>query len=311
MTQGKDDRPEKMSNLRTPPPLFKTDRQTDRPLFVIFVILTFLASLALFGVISSFRMADTWRHSLDNKITIFVKPASEPVMTPSRKAEKARTLLMALPEVKTATLMPETYARELLRPWLGDLSANTALPIPQIIELKTTKRANIDAARLQTLLQNAGINADIDTHAHWAKGIKRSVKTMKWLGMFSLLLILTAVGAAALFATRASIASHRQILAVLHQLGTPVDETAKILSKSLGIMGLKAGVIGAGAGLLIASLVRMVFETKTSSPLLLPVFHLGGLDILALLFMPILLAALIIVLSWKNVTKMLNKDIYR
>ncbi len=290
------------------------DKKNDRPLFMVLVILAFLATITLLATASGYRAAVGWQENLQGKLTVQIKPtisgADKITHNTADKAERAKIILAELDQVKTVTILPDEHSKALLEPWLGDASIPDDLPLPILLDVQLNSSQNLEVKQAAILLAEAGIRADIDDHSQWNKEIKRTTSAALLLSYLALGLIIIASVAASIFATRAGLTAQRRLMDVLHQVGAPPDYTARLLSTRFATSGFKAGALGAASALLASVLVGMMFSTSNGFSYFLPGLHLSLTDIYLVIAVPSFLALIIAITSWRTVIKTLYNEIY-
>lgn len=290
-------------------PLLPHNKKDDRPLFMVLVILSFLAALTLLTVASGQRSAAGWHDNLAGTVTVQIKPGNT-AGEDEDEVEQAKTLLTTLPAIRTVTVLPPAHSKELLKPWLGDAPLPDDLPLPILLDVKLEAEQSLDIVQTIALLSAAGIRADIDDHSQWDKQINRTVGAARLLSFLALGLIIIASIAASIFATRAGLTGQRRLMDVLHQVGAPPTYTARLLSTRFALSGLKAGAIGAVAALLIAVLIGLLFSSTGGFSYFLPGLNLSMSDIYLVIGIPVVLALIIAITSWRTVTATLYREIY-
>ena len=288
-----------------PQPLLPYSKKNDRPLFMVLVILAFLATLTLLAVASGNRAAAGWKDNLGSAVTVQIKPDDTP-----GQVEQARDILLNQKQVDTVTIMSVDYAKSLLKPWLGDTPLPDDLPLPTLLDVHLHAGQNIDVAHFDKLFTTAGIRADINDHRQWDRDIKRTTRAAQILSFFALGLIVLASIAAAIFATNAGITSQRQLMDVLHQVGASPQYTARLLSTRFALSGFKAGALGAVIALAVAVSVGFLFSTSGGFSYFLPGLHLSLSDLYVAVAVPIILTITISLTSWRTVSKTLTAEIY-
>jgi len=295
-------------------PILPYDKKNDRPLFMVLVILAFLATLTLLATASGYRAAVGWENNLQGRLTVQIKPsatlAGKTADKIDDKAERAKTILAELTPVSSVTILPSEHSKALLKPWLGDAPLPDDLPLPILLDVQLNPGQTLDAKQAALLLSDAGIRADIDDHSQWNKEIKRTTSAALLLSYLALGLIIIASIAASIFATRAGLTSQRRLMDVLHQVGAPPDYTARLLSTRFATSGFRAGAMGAIMALLVSVLVGMMFSTSSGFSYFLPGLHLSLTDIFLVIAVPSILALIIAITSWRTVIKTLYREIY-
>lgn len=292
-------------------PILPYNKKNDRPLFMVLVILAFLATLTLLATASGYRAAAGWSSNLQGKLTVQIKPSTEIADSENPgEAERAKTILAELDPVAFVTILPPEYSKSLLEPWLRDVSLPDDLPLPILLDVQLKEGQSLDTKQAVSMLSAAGIRVDIDDHSQWDKEIKRTTSAARILSYLALGLIIIASIAASIFATRAGLTSQRRLMDVLHQVGAPPSYTARLLSTRFATSGFKAGATGALAALLVSMLVGMVFSTSDGFSYFLPGLHLSLADIYLVFAVPSVLALIIAITSWRTVIKTLYSETY-
>ncbi|MBL4854626.1 MAG: hypothetical protein JKY25_10360 [Robiginitomaculum sp.] len=293
--------------------LLPDNKKTDRPLFMVFAILAFLATLTLLASAAGYRASADWRSDLAESITVQVKPRAElnrgPNGEPSDPAI-ARNILLQLSAVKSVTILPPERSQELLEPWLGDTPLPDDLPLPTLLDVRLHAGQILDSQQADAALLAANIRADIDDHRQWDREIKRTTRAAQTISLTALVLIITASITAAIFATRAAITGQRRLIDVLHQVGAPPSYTARLFSTSFAMVGLKAGGVGAVAALLLSTLIGLLFSSSGGFSYFQPGLHMAFFDLYLVVAVPVILAIIIAIASWRTILKTLFEEIY-
>ena len=297
--------PQQLNITAKPQPLLATNNKDDRPLFMVLVILSFLATLTLLAVASGYRAAAGWHDNLESALTVQLKPEES---MPS--AEQAKNILLSLGAIRTVTILSDDYSASLLKPWLGNTPLPDDLPLPILLDVRLHAGQTLDIKQASGLLSKAGFRADIDDHRQWDTEITNTTRAAQILSLLALSLITIASIAAAIFATNAGITRQRRLMDVLHQVGASPNYTARLLSTRFAISGLKAGAIGVIAALLISILIGLLFSPSGGFSYFLPSLHFALNDIYLIAIVPFILSAIIAITSWRTVSKTLTKEIY-
>lgn len=263
------------------------------PLDLVIAIMAFLAALALGASLIADRTAESWRAGLSGKLTVQILP---PDKADSRTFLKQRTdaalaVLRATPGIAFAKPLSEQEELELLKPWIGDAQAIEDLPLPQLIDADIIPGQSPDTQSLAKRLQQAAPGAHLDDHSHWMERLHDFAGSVVWSAYGILLLIAIATSAVVAFATRAGLESHRDMVALLHQMGARGSFIARVFewhyaraaffASALGVM-LSAGLFFA-AGWLQTSGIQAVLEAVP----FLPPLILQNAEYLWLLVVPL------------------------
>ncbi len=285
--------------------LLPADKKNDRPLFMVLVILAFLATMTLLAVKNGYETAAGWRTQLGASATVQIKPGIN--SDDAALAAQARQILLTQDEIAGADILSQDRSKALLKPWLGDTELPDDLPLPILIDVTLKPGQTLNVNTLSAVLNKAGINADIDNHMQWSQDIKRSSRALQALSLLALFLIIIAVISAIIFATHAGITQRRKVMDVLHQIGATPAYTARLFSHRFAKNGFKAGAVGAFGAVALLFLISLAVSQKTY---FLPGFKLGLDDLYLAAIVPVFLAIISGVSAWRTVRKTLSAEIY-
>ncbi|WP_259781451.1 cell division protein FtsX [Aestuariispira ectoiniformans] len=228
-------------------PLAKDPSTRLVPWIVGFMV--FLATLASAGGLRLTDMADQWREGLTGTITIQVPPL------PDDSKEETDARVQAALDVAKRTLglgevdvLPEEKMAALLEPWLGSSLDPSALPLPHLLTAEIEDESLLDLEDLRRRLDAAAPEAVVDDHQIWRErmvGLLRLLQLLAWT-------VVGLVGACAaimvVFATRGGMATHRDVVEVLHLIGA----TDSYIAGQFQRHTLRAAIWGGGLGSLAA-----------------------------------------------------------
>ncbi|MBL4869843.1 MAG: hypothetical protein JKX72_02690 [Robiginitomaculum sp.] len=292
-----------MSVKRTP--LLPNEKTKDNPLFIVLAILGFLATLSLLSFKASYLAVDTWRAELHGSASIHIKTIAE---TESDHLKRALDILKNAPEIASMNIMSKQQSKALLRPWLGDIDLPTGFPMPILLDVQLKPNTVLSENVLQQKFSSAGIKVDINSHNQWATSLGAKAQAVQVLSLLALLLIGVAILSACIFAVRAGIIARRKLMDILQQIGAAPQFTARIFSTKFALTSLKAGLVGAGGGLILVYVLSLVFRVNGGT--LLPRFHIGIHDIYLAGLIPIFMGLISGLTAWQTIVKTLNKEIY-
>jgi len=267
-----------------PAPFLPEKEARDGSLIFVVAVLCFLACLTAMGVIAGDRAARGWTNQLTGEATVIVRPRGGE--TPDAAAIRATETLAGTAGVAEARALEPAKAYDLIRPWLGDISDLEDLPVPRLVAVTLDRKHPADAKQLNTALKAQGIDATVDDHSIWIKDIRSAGRLVRWLGAAVFLLIAAAAAAVVAFATRAGLASRRDVVEVLHMSGAEDNYIARLFQVRFARLAALAGGIGAvAAGVLVA-----VLRIAGGGQGLTPALPLAWSDILAVAPCPLLAA---------------------
>lgn len=265
---------------------------TGRSLVLIISVMCYLACLSLGALIIINRSVDNWTSDISTQMTLQIKVSEGRDIEADTK--KALEILKNEKGIKDASTMGAEESAKLLEPWLGKSRLVEELPIPRLISIAIDTEAPPDVQKLSEKLETALPNSDLDTHERWQKELTRTAGTLRFIGMSILLLISITTITIAVFATRAAIASNKDIVEVLHLVGAQDKYIATQVQTHFIKLGLQAGVIGAVAGGLTFGLLTLWGNhqvsgslSEVSSRLLLSPTSFGILEYFVFLLIPL------------------------
>jgi cell division transport system permease protein len=267
-----------------PAPFLPEREARDAALIFVVAVLCFLACLTAMGVIAGDRAARGWTEQLTGEATVIVRPRGGE--TPDAAAVRATETLAGTAGVAEARALEPAKAYDLIRPWLGDISDLEDLPVPRLVAVTLDRKHPADAKQLNAALKAQGIDATVDDHSIWMKDIRRAGRLVRWLGAGVFILIAAAAGAVVAFATRAGLASRRDVVEVLHMSGAEDGYIARLFQiRFARLAGLAGGIGAISAGLLVA-----ILRIAGGGQGLTPALPLAWTDILAVVPCPLLAA---------------------
>lgn len=227
-----------------------------RALVAVVAIMTFLASVTTGAVVLVHDAANDWQADVAREITIQVKPQSGRDL--EADVRKAVDIARAAPNVAEVRPYSKEESGRLLEPWLGSGIAFDDLPVPRMIVVKVAPGAKPDIDSLRKSLSAQVAGASIDDHRGWIDQMRAMSRTAVMGGVLILLLVFTATVLSVTFATRGAIATNRPVVEVLHFIGATDDFIAGHFQRHFLWLGLKGGVIGGGAAILLFALAQML-----------------------------------------------------
>lgn len=223
------------------------------PLDVVIAVMAFLAALALGASLIAERAASGWSEGLAGKITVQVLPPNQSNARDAMMAEvdAALSVLRATPGIAHASPLSQEEQLKLVKPWLGAESLVTDLPLPQLIDADIAPGSDIDMGALQARLKQAAPHSVLDDHSHWIDRLRDLARTLVWSAYGVLFLIAIATAATVSFATRAGLDAHRDMVALLHQMGAQ----ARFIARAFEWHYFRATIAAAGLGAACAALL--------------------------------------------------------
>lgn len=126
-----------------------------------------------------------------------------------------------------------------------------ALPVPRLISIELDRGSPPDFEGLRGTLAKQFKGVTLDDHRQWQQQIRTVTRSFALGGIAILLLVAAATTAIIISATRAAMASNREIVEVLHFVGATDRFIAREFERNFMRVGIKAGLVGAIAAMVV------------------------------------------------------------
>lgn len=246
-----------------------------RVLSLIVAAMAFLAALAIAGAQGAAELGRHWQHGAAATLTVQVPRPGAPPTAPAAPDETRRDRVLALlrgtPGIAAVRALGDAELSDLLRPWLGGNAEMLALPLPAVIAV-TVNADGPDLPALAARLDAAAPGTLTESHGPWVRRLALLAGSLRASALLALLLVALVAGAVIVVATRAALASRREVVEILHGLGATdlhiADRFARRASRAAALGGL--------GGLLLALPVVVVL-TALAAPFVSAVPAASGL----------------------------------
>ena len=218
------------------------DSASGATLHTIVAVMSFLACLALGGVLTLGRMASEWTDGLSGSVTVQLLPSSQ--ISPEDQMREAVRLVSQWPGIFSAKPLSRGDANALLEPWLGAGNVLDDLPVPQLIEVTLTPGQPVELDGLSRALADGVPGAQLDDHKRWNAELAGFATATTAVGWSVLLLIGLATLAIVIFAAQAVLQTHREIVEVVHMIGARDVFIAGEFQNHFLWLGIRGGIIG-------------------------------------------------------------------
>ncbi len=233
--------------------LIKGDTQAERAVpksgivawltIIVAGIMAFLAICIAAFAFSTHRLATDWAVDLSKTSTL--RLPAETVDADGQLAT-ALSILQSAPGISQATVLDADARRALLAPWFGPDLPVSSLPIPHLIDISTTE--DFDAATVSAALAEAVPDAVLDDHGAWRTPLLATASRLQFLGLAGVAMIAAAVLAMVALASRASLATNGQVIAVLRQVGATDAYITRAFVRRFTLRALTGAAVGSVAG---------------------------------------------------------------
>ncbi len=133
-----------------------------------------------------------------------------------------------------------------------------------VVRLDADKAA--DLVKLELELANAVPSATFDDHRLWVDRLATMAGTAVAVAALIFLLIVAAMGIAVASATRAAVATNREIVEVLHVVGAADAFIAREFQRRFLALGLRGAAIGGGGAIGFFALAHFLARRWTATP---------------------------------------------
>jgi len=252
----------------------------------IIALMSYLACLMLAGSLLLSELLDQWSSGLTGTVTVQVMPVEgEAAGTIENRVDKLVGLLQRTDGVAAARAMPLPEISALLEPWLGAGAGLEELPLPRLIDVTLDNASPPSLESLRIMLSNADPGAVLDDHGVWRDQLAGLIGTLGAVAGFIVVLVAVATVGIVVFATRSGMATHQDVIEVLHLIGARDAFIARQFQNLALSQGLRGGLIGValgGATLWLLSRAVTHLDTSMLPQVSLLAWHWGVLAALPL-----------------------------
>jgi len=245
---------EEAPGLQTP--LVPADSVAGRSLVIVIAIMTFLAALAAGAALLVADASVEWRNEVASEASVQVRPTQGRDIESDLK--NAAEILKKTPGVLEAQVYTKAESEALLTPWLGKGLDLSELPTPRMVVVKLDSKSRPDLDSLRTELSFAVPGAILDDHHIFVERLGDMARAVVAVAVMIFILIVATMGIAVASATRAAVATNREIVEVLHIVGAADTFIAQEFQRRFLALGLKGALIGGGAAIAFFVLARMM-----------------------------------------------------
>lgn len=213
----------------------------------LIALMVYLACLALGGAITLSELSLRWGTGLTGAMTVQIAPAENDAGgggTDTVAIAAVMDVLHALPGVAEARALPRREIVELIEPWLGRGNVSDDLPVPTLIDVTLKTDARIDAIALAIRLEQVAPGTRLDDHEVWIERLGRLSATISAIAAAVVVLIGIATAGTVVFATRAGLAVHMDMIETLHIIGARDNYIARQFQARSLSLALRGGLLG-------------------------------------------------------------------
>ncbi|MBI4031293.1 MAG: permease [Proteobacteria bacterium] len=278
-------------------------------LILLIALMSLLAVLAIAASFTLSAMTERWTSGLENRITIEIPAEGTDGRILGRDevtalSDRALQILKSTPSVHTAHMLDESELTALVKPWLGSGLSFSGIPLPSLIAVTLSDAENTDMRALEEKIISAIPQARIDTHETWLNDLLRFTKSLRLVSAILLVVIGITTATAVAGAIRSRMAVHAEEISLLHLMGASDNYISRQFQHNAFVLALRGSATGTAAGILTLLLIGWISGQMGAN--LLPEFHLGIANMLAIAALPFLAAALAALTSRQTVHRALK-----
>ncbi|MBR2137022.1 MAG: hypothetical protein IJ852_03560 [Alphaproteobacteria bacterium] len=286
------------------------DEDTSVFMYVLSSIYMYLFVVVLAIVMAVNSMAGSWEKDISGSVTVQIIPVEgEDKHVDTQKTEEQKNKVLQFMEqvsgVESVRVLDKQAIERLMIPWLGNKVDVSSLPIPQLLDVKLAKGAELNYDEITRGLRNISPNASIDNHRLWLNRLIKFANSLRVLAVAVLLMVVAICAFSIYYSARTSLNINLNSIEILHIVGAKDDYIAKQYAKSYAKIGFFAGIIG-----LMVAIPSIIFVGKygiSTGSGLLNGAHLSTLAWCLMLITPLFSSLYAMITSYYTVRKNLEK----
>jgi len=251
-------------------------------------VMVFLGALALAGAMALNQSVLAWNRSVEGTLTVQVGDNLAP--DAADRVTKAVAVLRSVAGIREARALSRTEVERLLEPWLGKGNIAADLPLPDLIDVRLAPGVRLDIKALTARLGEAVPGARIDDNRQWLARLITLARAMQGLAAGIVGLVVIATVTMVIFATRAGLAVHHEVIEVVHLIGARDAYIARQFQAHTLNLALGGGIPGFLAAMGVLITLGNLIEALQAP--LLPRLALDPVGLAALIAVPVAAALL-------------------
>ena len=209
-------------------------------------LMVFLISVAVAAALVLDQVAGSWDHDVAGTVTVQVAPVGGDggeALTDARLKAAAEAVSREF-GVKAVRPLDKKQTLALLEPWLGSSDVIKDLPLPRLIDVTIDPDLSLDLSAMNDRIAALVPGTSVDDHRVWLSRLIKLSRTVEALAVFTVLMIGAVTSATIVYATRTSMAVHKETIEVLHLIGAHDDYIARQFADRAFGLGLLGGFLG-------------------------------------------------------------------
>lgn len=276
------------------------------PMPWVIAIMIFLTILAAAAGLAVRAGASQVNADLAGRVTVQIIEANPDLR--EQQAEAAAAMLEGDPQVTRLEIVPDEEVAQLLAPWLGSDALANDIPIPALIDIDLTGKADAQTlAYLRQSLTSVAPSARIDANASWLKPVFDMLISLQWLATGLVALLAIATAAAVVISARSALSSNAETIKIIHLLGGTDKQVARLFQRRIALDALFGGILG----LILGALVVLALATQANrlDSGLVRSAMLGPIDWLVLAMIPLIGTILALLTARWTIMRALGKTL--
>jgi len=233
--------------------------------------MAFLAALALAGSAGAAALARHWQQGAAAALTVQVPDPTQALPRAGDGPEETRLdrALLVLRDtqgVQSAQALTKEELATLLRPWLGDIGAGPALPLPAVVRVRLDA-GGADLDDLARRMEEEVPGALVESHGGWVERLTVLARGLQVCGWLIVALVAAVSAAVITIATRAGLSARRESIEIIHGLGATDAYIAGRFARRATWLACAGGLLGAVASVpVLLALARFAAPFVRAAP---------------------------------------------
>ncbi len=249
-------------------------------------LMVYLAALASVAALAAREVVEQWNAGLEGSATVEIAPSPDDATTEERVAQVLE-IVRAARGVESAEAVPAGDINRLLAPWLG--TEIGGLPLPRLVDVKFRSGQAVDLRALSGALTRVS-GARLDDHSLWRERLRTLGRTVQVAAIIIVELIAIAAGATVVFATRSGLAVHRELIELMHLIGSRDSYIARQFQNHAMSLALRGGLLGIALAAVTLGVIAII--SRPIGDALVPGVSIGAATLAALAALPLIAAGI-------------------
>ena len=214
----------------------------------IIALMVYLATISLMVAFIVSALVHRWDTGFSQRLSIEI-PASN-IFNPQGDSEGAKIreqiiqALLKTPGIGSVRTLPRDEMVSTLKPWLGEGTDVSQLPLPTLLEVEISNRAHLNDRLLTQSLKSLLPGIIIEDHQGWQHGFLDLAYSAQVIGLLIVSMIILAAISTIAFTSQTSLIIHRSVIEILYLVGATDTYIARQFQNHALRVGIKGGTVG-------------------------------------------------------------------